>query len=143
MKTISRMSQLEDYGIIPLTGESDKHMYRILCDCTKRGKAIIERTLGLQVMLAENWNSGRTGDPHIGSLLLPLEFVPCLAVFALLSDTTTSEVWLLKNGTVIGFSVEDLDQKEAIRAHHEQEVRKIFYPMPCDRNLHHMSGRTV
>lgn len=141
MKMISRISQLEDYGVIPLTGESDKHCYRILCDCTKRGKAIIERTLGLQLTLAENWNSGRSGDPHIGSFLLPLEFVPCLAAFALLSDTTITEVWLLRNGTAVGFGVED--DKDAIKTHFEGEVRKIFYALPSDRNLHQMTGRTV
>jgi hypothetical protein len=143
MKRIDSISHLEDYGIIPLTGESDAHMYRILCDCTKRGKGVIERTLGIEVTLADNWNSGRTGDPHVGSFLLPLEFVPCLAVFCLLSDTTIAEVWLMKSGSVIGLGIEDTDQKEALRRFYESELQKIFYVRPSDRNVHQFTGRVT
>lgn len=141
MKQITKMSELENYGIVPLSGESDAHNFRILCDLTARGKRVIERTLGLEIKPAENWNSGRTSDPHIGSFLLPLEFVPCLAVFALLSDTTINEVWLLKEGGAIGFGVEDAEEKENYQRFLEGKVRKIFYSLPSDRNVHQMSGR--
>ena len=66
MKRIERMTDLEHYGIIPLTGESDGHMYRILCDCTEQGKAIIERTLDVQLELADAWNYGDKDDPQSG-----------------------------------------------------------------------------
>ncbi|MCC7424619.1 MAG: hypothetical protein IT428_30490 [Planctomycetaceae bacterium] len=141
MKRIDRMQELEPFGVIPLTGESDVHMHRILCDVTAKGKAIVERTLATELKLSENWNSGKKDDPHVGSLLLPFEFVPSIAVFALLSDTDVSEVWLMKGGAVFGFGVEDVDLKERLRTHHEGEIRQVFYPRPNDRNLHVFTGR--
>ncbi|MDB5391017.1 MAG: hypothetical protein JWM11_6663, partial [Planctomycetaceae bacterium] len=136
MKRIDGITDLEKFGIEALTGESDQHMYRILCDCTAHGKRIIERTLGIEVSLAENWNRGRTDDPSIGSLLVPLEFVPSFGIFALLSDTQISEVWLLKTGSVMGFGVEDVEVKEALQKHYEGNIRHVFYSRPCDRNTH-------
>ena len=143
MKRIERMKDLENYGIDALTGESDAHMYRILCDVIKKGKAIIERTLAVELVLSENWNGGTADDPHVGSFLLPLEFVPSIAVFCLLADTSMSEVWLMKGGAVFGFGVEDVDLKQRLRSHHEGDLRHVFYPRPSDRNVHQMSGRTA
>ena len=143
MKRIESMWQLEEYGIVPLTGESDAHMYRVLCDVTKRGKAIIERTLGIQITPAENWNSGSANDPHVGSFLLPQEFVSPLAVFCLLSSTMVTEVWLMKDGSVIGFGVEDVALKEQDQQRYRDRLHKIFYARPSDRNVHQMSGRTA
>jgi hypothetical protein len=143
MKRIESMRHLEEYGIIPLTGESDAHMYRILCDVTKRGKAIIERTLALGIAPSENWNSGSKDDPHVGSFLLPEEFLSPLAVFCLLSDTKIVEVWLMKDGSVIGFGVEDIAEKEQYTKRLRDRVRKIFYARSSDRNVHQMSGRTA
>ena len=37
MKTISQWRHLEEYGIVPLTGEACGLMYRILCDLTEHG----------------------------------------------------------------------------------------------------------
>ena len=143
MKRIDNIRELEPFGIDALTGESDAHMYRILCDVTKRGKAIIERTMDVQLTLHDSWNGGAKEDPHIGSLLLPLEFVPSIAAFCLLTDVSISEVWLMKGGSVLGFGVEDIDQKEALRKHYEGELRNVFYPRPSDRNLHLFTGRTA
>lgn len=143
MKRIDTIRDLEQFGVDALTGESDTHMYRILCDCTAQGKKIIERTLATELTLSENWNSGTKADPHIGSLLLPLEFVPSIGVFALLSDTQISEVWLLKTGSVVGFGVEDVDLKEALQKHYEGQIRNVFYPRPSDRHVHLMTGRTT
>ena len=143
MKRIDSIKDLLPFGIDALTGESDAHMHRILCDVTKQGKAIIERTLGLQVTLPQEWNSGSKDDPHIGSLIIPLEFVSSFGIFALLSDTQIAEVWLLKNGSVVGFGVEDVDLKEALRTHYEGQLRKVFYPLPSDRHVHLFTGRTT
>lgn len=142
MKTISGIKGLEEYGIVPLTGESDAHMYRILCDVTRKGKAIIDRTMGVDIKFADPWNTGTKAYPHIGSLLLPFEFVPSLAVFCLLSDTDVTEVWLLKNGTAVGLGVEDVDQREEARKFYEKDLAKVFYSRPSDRNVHQFSGRT-
>jgi hypothetical protein len=51
------------------------------------------------------------------------------------------EVWLMKSGQVLGFGVEDVDEKEAIRKFHEGELRKIFYSRSEDRNRHAFTGR--
>lgn len=142
MKRIERMQHLEEYGIVPLTGESDAHMYRILCDVTKRGQRIIERTLALGITPAENWNSGSPSDPHVGSFLLPQEFVAPLAVFCLLSDPNITEAWLMKDDTVIGFGVEDVAEKGQYQTRFRDRVRKIFQARPSDRNVHQMSGRS-
>jgi hypothetical protein len=143
MKRIESMRDLEAYGIDALTGESDAHMYRILCDVTETGKKVIERTLAVELSLSENWNRGTKDDPHIGSLLLPTEFVPSIAVFCLLSDMGLTEVWLMKSGAVFGFGVEDVDLKEALRKQYEGNIRHVFYPRPSDRNVHQMSGRAT
>lgn len=143
MKRIDNLRELEPFGIDALTGESDAHCYRILFDVTKRGQAIIERTMDVQLTLHDPWNSGHVDDPHIGSLLLPLEFIPSIAVFCLLTDTSIAEVWLLKRGMVLGFSVEDVDQKDALRKHYEGELRNVFYPRPSDRNIHQFTQRTA
>ena len=143
MKIISTIQHLEQYGIIPLTGESDAHMYRILCDVNRKGKSILERVLGVEIKYADAWNTGTKDFPHIGSFLLPFEFVPSLAVFALLSDTDVTEVWLLKNGTAIGMGVKDVDEREDTRKHYETNLAKIFYSRPNDRNVHQMSGRSA
>lgn len=141
MKRIDGIKNLEPYGIDALTGESDAHMYRILCDVTKNGKAIIERTMDVGLQLHDNWNSGKPDDPHIGSLLLPLEFVPSIAVFCLLKDTDITEVWLMKSGSVLGFGVEDVELAARLKRQCEGEVRKIFYARPSDRNVHQFTGR--
>lgn len=141
MKTIRNMRELEPFGIIPLTGESDQHVYRILCDVNAKGRAILERTLDIEVKLSEPWNSNKD-DPHIGSFLLPHEFVPCLSVFALLSDPHITEVWLHKDGSCSGFGVEDVDLKERLKKHHEGHLRKIFYATSSDRHRHCFTGRT-
>lgn len=143
MKAIHRMQDLEPFGIIPLTGESDQHCYRILCDVTAQGKKIIERTLATELKLSENWNGGSKDNPHIGSLLLPFEFVPSISVFALLSDTDICEVWLMKSGSVMGFGVEDVELKDRLQKHHEGEIRNVFYPRPSDRHVHLFTGRSA
>jgi hypothetical protein len=143
MKRIDGIKDLEAFGIDPLTGESDTHSYRILCDVTANGKRIIERTLAVELTLSENWNAGFKNDPHIGSFLLPLEFVPSIGVFALLGDPQISTVWLLKGGSVVGFGVEDVELKEALEKHYEGNIRHVFYPRPSDRHVHQMTGRTT
>lgn len=126
MKRIDSLQQLREYGIEALKGESDAHSYRILCDVTKRGKAIVERTFDVQLTMHDNWNGGTKDDPSIGSFLLPLDLVPSLAVFALLSDRDVTEAWLLKDGSVLGFGVPDIEAKEFHQKHLAGQVRNVF-----------------
>jgi hypothetical protein len=103
---------------------------------TANGKAILERTLDITVELADAWHYGDKENPHVGSFLLPHEFVPCLAAFALLSDPNITEVWLHKDGSCSGFGVEDVDLKERLKKHHEGQLRKIYFATSQDRHRH-------
>lgn len=141
MKRIDNLHELRPYGVDVLTGESDLHCYRVLCDLSERGKRIIERVLDVQLTLHDPWNSGTKDEPSVGSLLIPYEFVPCIAAFALLSDCNVTEVFLLKDGSALGFGVEDVDTKEWHRKHYEGQIRKVFYARSEDRNLHVFTGR--
>jgi hypothetical protein len=143
MKRIDSLQQLRPYGVDVLTGESDSHSYRVLCDLSERGKRIIERVLDTQLTLHDPWNSGTKDEPSVGSILIPYEFVPCIAAFALLSDRDVTEVWLLKDGSVLGFGVPDIVAKEFHQKHCEGQVRKVMYSRTEDRNLHLFTGRTA
>ena len=79
MKTIGSWNDLRAHGIEVLTGEACGLSYRILCDVTARGKATIEKALGVrELRLPEGWNRGEEGDPHVGSILLAPELLPLL-----------------------------------------------------------------
>ena len=142
MKSITGIQDLKPYGLDALTGEACSHGFRILTDVTAKGKSIIERTMDVKLELHDPWNTGTKDEPHIGSCMLPFEFVPPIAIFALLNDTSIVEVWLMKSGTVLGFGVEDVDQKDETRRFYEKELRKVFYSRPSDRCLHQFTGRT-
>src|SRR6266446_1442478 len=102
MKTISSWDDLKAYGIDPLTGEACGLGYRILCDLTAKGKKILEKCLATPALtLFESWNRGTEQEPHVGCVMLALEFFIPLAVFALLESGCT-EVWLYKNQTLLG-----------------------------------------
>jgi len=109
---------------------------------TAHGKAIVERTLDVNLQLADPWNYGDKEASHIGSFLLPYEFVPCLAAFALLSDPNITEVWLHKDGSCPGFGVEDVNLKNRMK-HHEGQLQKICFATSQDRHRHVFTGRTT
>ncbi len=139
MKTIARWSDLEAYGVDPLTGEACSLGYRILCDLTQKGKAIVERCLSVEIR-SENWNSGSRDDPHVACIMMTAEMLQPLAVFALL-ESGCREVWVTEHAA---FGVEPEDTEEQVdmmkRCHHPN--RRFAYRGPFeDRNLHQMSGR--
>lgn len=76
MKTINCLRDLEQFGIVPLTGEADSLSYRILCDLTKAGVELIAEAYGFNfpggkiTPFANAWNSGREDQPHIASIML-------------------------------------------------------------------------
>ena len=146
MKAVNRIKDLEPFGIDPLTGEACGLMYRVLCDVTEKGKKIIEKCLGLANLgPAENWNRGSDSDPHIGSIMLPLEMVTPIAVFALL-ENGCKQVLILKSGAVCGF--EDKDPAELVAFyldHYKDDIqRNLGYRGTAgDRNVHVMSGRVT
>ena len=146
MKSIHCFNDLVAYGIDPLTGEACGLSYRILCDVTENGRKILAKTFGIPILtLPEPWNRGMPGHPHVGSVMLPLELLVPLGLFALLESGCT-EVWLVRDGGVIGIEVGD--DAEMIDANRrmigEKLLRSLAYRGTAgDRNVHVMSGRTV
>lgn len=87
MKIISALRQLEEFGIVPLTGEADALSYRILCDLTKNGTRIVCEALGMDSRgLKDSWNSGTRSDPHIKSIMLASDAWTWLAPIALFTQ---------------------------------------------------------
>jgi hypothetical protein len=144
MKTITCFADLAAYGIEPLTGEACGLGYRILCDVTEKGRNVLSKAFGIPTLvLAENWNRGSPQDPHVGCVMLAHEMLTSLAIFALL-ESGCKEVWLVRDGGVIGIELEDLpDMIDANRRLiGERLVRTLAYRGTAgDRNVHMMSGR--
>jgi hypothetical protein len=143
MKTIARWDNLNEFGIIPLTGESCGLGYRILCDVTARGKAILEKCLGIpDLKLPPSWNHSEA-EPHIGSIMLAPELLVPIAVFALL-ENGCKEVWKVENQGVHGIQHGDPpDTPESLKKWLGVEhLRRLAYRGTSgDRNIHLMSGR--
>jgi hypothetical protein len=141
MRRVTCWNDLQGEGIIPLTGESCGLMYRILFDVTERGRKILGKCFGIpDLKLSEAWNRGSTEDPHVGSIMLSLEMLPPIAVFALFE--TCKEVWLGKD--VIG--IEPGDSHEEIQAaiHFYQPTRRLRRAGTAgDRNVHVFTGRVT
>lgn len=127
MKTIDCWDDLRPCGIIALTGEACGLSYRLLCDVTAGGKALLEKVFSVpELRLAENWNRGDPDDPHIGSIMLTPEMRTPIGVFALLESGCT-EVWLYQNGGLLG--VEPHDPPDKI------ETCRMLCPEALDRTF--------
>src|SRR5688500_15596888 len=101
MQWIHSFHDLSRYGIDPLTGEACGLMFRILFDCTERGRTILAKCFGVpDLTLAEPWNRGSADDPHVGSIMLAQCMLQPIAVFALLESGCT-ECWLHKQGNLV------------------------------------------
>lgn len=60
MKLIQSLNDLVDFGIYPLTMESDALSFRMLCDLSANGRKIVAETFGLaETGFPPNWNSSR------------------------------------------------------------------------------------
>jgi len=139
MKTIARWSDLESYGINPLTAEACSLAMRILCDLTAGGRAIVERCLGAEIR-SNNWNSGSEDDPNVASVMLVPEMLQPLAVFALL-ESGCREVWAAERAA-FGVEPDDAEEQVEMMKHRHKPVRRFAYAGPFkDRNEHRVSGR--
>lgn len=144
MKSITSVSDLEAYGIEPLTGEACGLSYRILCDVTERGRKVLAKALGIpNLTLPAAWNRGTAADPHVGSIMLAPELVTFIGVFALLESGCT-QVWVVRDGGIIG--IETGDSANLIDANRllvgDRLTRSLSYRGTAgDRNEHVMSGR--
>ena len=69
MKTVACWEDLARYGIEALTGEACGLSYRLLCDVTAKGKAVLAKFLGApDLALPPAWNRGSEGAPHENSI---------------------------------------------------------------------------
>jgi hypothetical protein len=141
MKTVSSWRDLEQFGIVALTGEACGLNYRVLFDLTAQGKRIIEKCFACELTLAEPWNGGSKENPHIGSIMLTHEMLMPAGVFALLESGCT-EVWKT-NESLLGIEQSDKQETlEALQRHHGLMRRFAYRGTAGDRNVHRMTGRT-
>lgn len=144
MKKIDCWKDLAPLGIEILTGEACGLGYRYLCDVTEKGRKILAKAFGIpNFALAEAWNRGTKEEPHIGSIMLSHSMLSPIGIFALLESGCT-EVWLYKNGSLLG--IEPDDPPEMIERWDkmvpEALARKLRYGGTAgSRNQHVMSGR--
>ena len=139
MKTVSCWDHLRPYGIDALTGEACSLGYRLLCDLTARGRAIVERCLGVKIQ-SENWNGGPKDDPHVASIMITPDMIVPLAVFALL-ESGCHEVWVTDR-IAIGIDPDDSEHDVERMKRVYKPVRRFAYHGPFrDRNQHQMSAR--
>ena len=143
MKTVSCWNDLQQFGIVPLTGEACGLMYRILFDVTERGRNVVAKCYGIpNVNLPEAWNRGPAEDPHVGCIMLSQESLTPVAVFALL-ENGCKEVYLM-GPVVVGIEPGDPeDAAETMRRVYKVDyARRLSYGGTAgDRNVHVMSGR--
>lgn len=81
--------RLQDYGIIPLTGEACAYGMRILYDLTPSGVEVISRFLGGNVQFKDNsnWNSGA-----VASVMIPYSAIRDLERFVMLGHSEDRNV---------------------------------------------------
>ena len=99
--------QLEQMGIIPLTGESCSAGFRLLCDVTEKGRKIILDFFGLpqDTKLAANWNRGvGDEDEHVGSIMLSYDMLPDIAAWAMAFHGAT-HIQISRSGYVAGYTI--------------------------------------
>ena len=143
-------NDMEQFGIIPLTGESCAYSLRLLCDLTAQGRALIRSFFGLRAepepgsgsVFQEPWNRGSAEDPHVASILLPYGLFITLSTYTLLRKGMA--VFVMEGASsVLGYEPDSDEHKEA--AFCTENDRSGYWRGPkagSDRNLHHMSGRT-
>jgi hypothetical protein len=143
MKTLDCWQDLKPYGVVFLTGEACGLMYRLLCDVTEKGRKVLGKCFGIpNFHLGAAWNSGSKEEPHVGSILLTLDMLTPVSIFALLENGCT-EVWHLK-GRVIGFEPTDSTElRQRFLDHYAEEIvrRYAYQGTAGHRNIHVMSGR--
>lgn len=156
-KSITCFNDLQEYGIIFLTGESDALGFRVLCDFTKRGHNILSKAFGgIEFRAPESWNNGHKDDPHVGAVLLSSDMLPTIAIIALL-ESGCSDVYvfnrdvtddapgrLFHSGVPYGFRPDektDLEETLKLAAKYGWHARRFGYGPAGDRNQHAFSGR--
>ena len=123
MKTVNCWNDLLPYGIDPLTGEACGLSYRILFDLTANGQKIVEKALGCKIA-SEAWNRGTAEDPHVASIMLSMEMLIPIGIFALL-ENGCHIVWLLDDRSLIGIEPSDTEQPLPRLPHDRSRVQLL------------------
>lgn len=152
MITLRRWSDLEKYGIEVLTGEACAYGYRLLCDVTTDGEALIKEALGVpNITLAPAWNS-----KGIGSVMLSRAMFETLAIFACWK-ANCKQVFVMYDDSVCGVEADDKDEdvqsfvtfsqgrycEECHRYGAGGGINLTYRNPGYSRNVHQMSGRTT
>lgn len=140
------MRDLQQIGILPLTGEACKFSMRTLCDLNEKGADLFRAFIGLphDAPMAGNWNSAVNGDAAVASAMIgPELFKPLVLFYAW--RTEALDVFEGKDGSLsiryVALTKEQLDTLS--------DVGYTRHRNPCplaagtDRHTHAFSGRTT
>lgn len=94
-KTLDNWRDLEQYGVISLTGEACGTGQRLLCDLTPAGVELIESFLTTTIKIGNNWNS-REGQ--VASIMMPRCLLNDLLIYALLREGYEAVLLVTSNG---------------------------------------------
>lgn len=150
-------SDLRQFGINPLTGESCAYSMRTLCDVNAEGEALLSDFFGMpEITLAAPWNSQVEGEPSVGSVMLMSRSLKDIAQFAFFKKSALA---VIESGHTLNpvFDQERLTKYEELLAEDRKEGNSlaqdhsILYNWPMrssapatgSRVTHAMSGRTV
>ena len=147
MLTIRSWNDLEQFGIVPLTGEACPLSMRILCDLTPRGERIVSAVLGsadlkVTLSLRPAYNGAvcrLTGgespeERATKAIMLPYDMLRTLAVFVLI-DAGCEEVYLAEGKPTIGMKPDDFRELLAENGEHATDVHRM--------NLRFTYGTTI
>lgn len=149
MKTLNRISDLEQYGLEYLTGEACALSQRLLFDMNEDGVALVAEYFGIPTYplpaFAPNWISTVNGKPAVASILLPRtpEFYRDLFKFLLFREGY--EVVVAYDGAAIGATEAEAEDSgyclaPGVSVHHNPRIPG--QPSIGTRNVHAMSGRS-
>jgi hypothetical protein len=158
MKTLSRLSGLEQYGLEYMTAEACALSQRLLFDMNDDGATLMCEYFGLPCIeagsqtwrarppFASNWNTRVNGKPAVASILLPKnpEFYRELFKFLLFREGY--ELVAIYDGYVTGLSEAERDDQlpgeyESIAIYHNPRIPG--QPSVGTRNVHAMSVRST
>lgn len=145
-------SDLKQFGINSLTGESCAFSMRLLCDLSEEGTDLMSEFFGLprndaSLCFAPPWNSRVGDDPSIASIMLPKGIFDDLCRFALLAVSKVDVVIKQPDGSWCGYSELTNDVETML----ETLVRKdgwLRFTNPHragtdgSRNVHAFTGRS-
>lgn len=143
MKTVKSWRDMEQHGITCLTGEACAYGYRILCDLTMAGEALIQECFGFRKLpvdvFHESWNRGS------GSIMLAHAMLEPLAVMALFK-AGCSRVLIVSEGEFTSEAIYGLEPGDNVAdLEHMDWYRdgqfRVFHNPGYARNTHQMSGR--